>query len=184
MRLRPAWICLLCLFTFAAEAGEYGIFIRQASITRLEDQGVLNADVDYALTPSSITALENGVPLTLLLEFRLQVERSFWLNKTVISEQRKIQLRYQPLAKSYQIADLASGVVQSYASLSSVMDTLQRIRGWRIPGAGRPGPEKPHIARLRFRLDIESLPLPLRAVAYTSPDWRLDCPVYEWPVKL
>lgn len=184
MRLKPAWICLLCLFAFAAEAAEYGIFIQQASITRVEDQGILNADVDYALTPSSISALENGVSLTLLLEFSLQLARPFWLNETVISEQRRIQLRYQPLAKSYQIADLASGVVQNYASLSSVMDTLQRIRGWRIPGAGELDPDPSYVGRLRFRLDIESLPLPLRAVAYTSPDWRLDCPIYEWPVKL
>jgi hypothetical protein len=35
-------------------------------------------------------------------------------------------------------------------------------------------------ASLAVGLDIESLPLPLRPVAYATPAWHLHSPVYKW----
>ena len=39
---------------------------------------------------------------------------------------------------------------------------------------------EPYRAGLSVRLDIESLPLPLRPVAYVTPAWYLESPVYKW----
>jgi hypothetical protein len=43
--------------------------------------------------------------------------------------------------------------------------------------------EKSYDAILRFKLDIESLPLPLRLVAYLSPEWYLETEPYQWRVE-
>lgn len=174
------WVPLLALMAVICWAEDYGIFIRQTQLLRRGELTVLNADVNYHFNPTAIAALNQGIPLTLDLELTVRRERPYWLDETILREQRRIQLRYHPLAKSFQIADLDSGAVQSFASLAAVMDTLSRIRGWPIHGTERLEPDQNYRARLRLHLDIESLPLPLRAEAYASPDWRLATPPLEW----
>lgn len=181
--MKPAWMAFLgLLFILPAWAGEYGIFIRDASLIRRNDAHFVNADVEYQLGPTALEALENGVPLTLLLEFTIRRVRDYWLDETVLEEQRRIQLRYHPLAKSYQIRDQVSGAMQSFASLTAVLDTLSRVRGWQITDGYQPEAGQRYAAALSMRLDIESLPLPLRAIAYVSPDWHLLHPSFEWPL--
>jgi len=174
------WTSLLTLMAAICWAEDYGIYIRQTQLLRRGELTVLNADVDYRFNPTAIAALNQGIPLTLDLELTVRRERPYWLDETILREQRRIQLRYHPLAKSFQIADLDSGAVQSFTSLAAVMDTLSRIRGWTIHGTERLEPDQNYRARLRLHLDIESLPLPLRAEAYVSPDWRLATPPLEW----
>lgn len=181
--LRRWWGPLLTVLAVIATAEDYGIFIRQTQLIRRGDATVLNADVDYHFNPAAIAALNQGIPLTLNVELTVLRERPYWLDQTVLREKRRIQLRHHPLSKSFQIADLDSGAVQGFASLATVMDTLSRIRGWPIRGADRLEPDQAYRARLRLTLDIESLPLPLRAEAYASPYWRLATPPLEWRLE-
>jgi hypothetical protein len=181
MLRKLAGIGLLCwVFTLPAWGGDYGIFIRDASLIRRNDAHFINAEVEYQLGPTALEALENGVPLTLLLEFSIRRVRDYWLDETLLDEQRRIQLRYHPLAKTYQIRDQVSGAMQSFASLSTVLDTLSRVRGWQIDDSFALDPGQRYVAALSMRLDIESLPLPLRAIAYFTPDWHLLHPSFEW----
>lgn len=183
MRLKHGWIVLLLCLALGVQAGEHGIFIKEANLTTRDGEAVVSADVKYNFDSAALEALENGVPLTLLIELTLQRERPYWFDETIIEEQRRIQIRYHPLAKSYLLADQSSGAVQSFASFSAVKDTLSRIRGWRLQNADQLEKGQTYQARLSLRLDIESLPLPLRAVAYLSPEWHHASPVLSWRVK-
>jgi len=183
MRLRMAGLLLLLGLALALPAEDYGIVIREAKVTAHEQDLIVSADVEYAFNPAALEALENGVPLTLLVEFTLERERALWFNETILEERRSIQIRYHPLAKSYQVADLSSGAIQSFASLSAVKDTLSRIRGWRLTQSWRLDKTLPYLATLRLKLDIEALPLPLRAVAYLPPQWRFASPTLSWRVE-
>ena len=40
-----------------------------------------------------------------------------------------------------------------------------------------------YTVRLRGRLDIEALPLPMRPVAYLKPDWSITSDVWAWQLK-
>ena len=184
MRFAVGWLFLFLFLTNPAWAENFGIFVKQANLVRQESSVVLSADVAYELNPAAIEALANGIPITLELELTVGRERQFWPDETLLNERRKIQLRYQPLAKSYQIADQSSGAVQNFSALSSMVDTLSRIRGWEIPTQGLLESHEVYPLTLRVCLDIESLPLPLRVVAYISPEWHLDCPDYEWQEEL
>ena len=193
MRLdRPAktFLCrLLLLFSvvlaaFPAWCGDYGFTVERAELQPVKGVHVVNADIAYQFSPTAIEALLNGVPLTLAVDFSIIHPRAFWLAQTVLTEQRGIQIRYYPLAESYQILDKSSGASQNFTSLSALLDTLSRIRNWLIPPFNHLiKTDSTYMARLRVKLDIESLPLPLRIQAYVSPDWHQDSPTYEWPIK-
>jgi hypothetical protein len=166
-----------------AWSSPYGIFIKSAEFITSGELKTLSADIDYRFTPSAITALEEGIPLTLLITLKVTDPDRLWFQQPLIEDQRRIQLRYQPLAKSFQIADLGSGAVQNFASFAAVLDTLSRLRGWKFVGQYVLEKEKSYDAILRFKLEIESLPLPLRLVAYLSPEWHLETEPYQWRVE-
>ena len=164
-------------------ANETGIFIQRAQIDRKDQRHVVTADIEYRFPTVALQALDEGIPLT--FRITLQVERiSAWgWAETVIQDERTIQLRYQPLAKSFQVSDLGSGAVLHYASLANLLDTLSHLRGWMISELPPPSDDKEkREATLRFKFDVESLPLPLRLVAYLSPDWNMEAPPYRWPL--
>lgn len=177
-------LLLLIGFALPVSADNAGFFVERAELHPLNGTHAVNADIACQFSPTAIEALMNGVPLTLTVTFSIIRPRRVWPGETLLEEARDIQIRYYPLAESYQILDKKSGASQSFASLSTLLDTLSRIRNWSMPPLDKPLKSGlRYKARLRVTLDIESLPLPLRVQAYISPDWHQKSPTYEWRVN-
>ena len=163
-------------------ASEAGIFIQRAQLDFKDNLQIVTADIEYRFPPVALRALDEGIPLTFRVKLRIDRLRSWGWPENLVQDERMIQLRYQPLAKSFQVSDLGSGAVVHYASLASVLDTLSHLRGWSIPALPPFDEDEQREAILSFDFDVESLPLPLRLVAYLSPDWTMDTPPYRWPI--
>lgn len=135
---------------------------------------VLDADIDFDFSDKAIEALLNGVPLT--LEIHLQVRRKgAWLwEKDLLDSRIRYQIRYHPLASVYQVIDLQNNAQQSFVTREVAISSLGDIRG--LPVILHSQLEKGKIYKigLRATLDVDSLPLPLRTMAYLSPDWNLS----------
>ena len=166
----------------SVKASEAGIFIQRAQLDIKDNLQIVTADIEYRFPPVALRALDEGIPLTFLVKLRIDRLRSWGWPENLVQDERMIQLRYQPLAKSFQVSDLRSGAVLHYASLTSVLDTLSHLRGWSIPVLPPFDEDEQREATLSFDFDVESLPLPLRLVAYLSPDWTMDTPPYRWPI--
>ena len=183
--LAIALITVISLFSDAAKATEtYGIKVSKANLLSIGDSYYLGADIDYHFNPPVIDALVRGVPLTLVVRLKIERERKLWFNETILNERRSIQIRYHPLATSFQILDQTSGATQSFIGLPALLDTLSRLRGWEIAKIDTFKPGLHYLGFLSVQLDIEALPLPLRAQAYLSPRWYNRSPVYTWPLAL
>jgi hypothetical protein len=163
-------------------AAESGIFIQRAQLDEKDNRPVVTADIEYRFPNVALRALDEGIPLTFRVKLRIDRIRSWGWSETLVQDERTIQLRYEPLAKSFQVSDLGSGAALHYASLASVLDTLSHLRGWTIPRPPVPAENEQREATLCFEFDVESLPLPLRLVAYLSPDWNMETPPYRWPL--
>jgi hypothetical protein len=160
--------------------GDPGILIQKAQIIERDGHKLVTAEIEYRFPEVALKALEEGIPLS--FKVCLKVGRLGLLGwpETLTQEERTIQLRYQPLAKSYQVSDLGSGVVVHYASLATVLDTLSHLRGWLLPELPPQEAGEKREASLSFSFDVEALPLPLRLVAYISPEWKINTPAYRW----
>jgi Domain of unknown function (DUF4390) len=174
-----ATFALLVLPAFA-DVEETGIFIRTAQLIERDSRSIVTAEIEYRFPEVALRALEEGIPLTFSVV--LEIDRVGLLNwhERLMQDERTLQLRYQPLAKSYQVSDMASGAVVHHANLSSVIDTLSHLRGWMLPTLPTMTPDEKREASLTFKFDIEALPLPLRLVAYVSPEWKINTPAYRW----
>lgn len=182
MRL-AGWILLLLCHAVGGRAADYGFVVKRAELVSAGESYLLNADVDYRFSDAAIEALEHGVPLTLVARFKIKRQRDYWLDETILSETRRFHIRYHPLAKSFQLLHENSGIPQSFAGLSALLGAMGEIRGWRIIPASPLEPDNCYLASLSVKLDIEALPLPLRPLAYVSPDWYLGSPKFQWRVE-
>lgn len=180
----PTTFCVLMTLLLAVEAvaTDFGFRVDRAELLLEKNHYVLNADIDYRFSETAIDALRNGVPLTLVLNLALRRPRAYWWDETVLSEQRLLRIRYHPLAKLFQLS-YDGGVPQNFASLTALLDAMGTIRQIPVMPAERLSMGGRYRASLSVRLDIESLPLPLRPIAYVTPAWYLSSPLYQWHVE-
>jgi len=160
-----------------------GFTIRSVS-THLEDKVYqLDANIDYQFSDSALEALRNGVPLIVLLDIKVEQKRNWWLNKTIADLQQGYLLLYHALTEKYIVNNLNSGAQDNYERLSTALNALGKVKDLPILDAHLADTDAHYIVRLRTRLDLESLPAPMRPLAYISSDWHLESDWYEWPLQ-
>lgn len=177
------WLCLLVLSMAAAEATADTITVRKAS-TRLADKLYLvNADIDVSLSQTALEALENGIALTVVINFEIRRVRQFLWNELVAELAGKRRLSFHPLSNQYLVDDLNAGATSTFRSLREALQALGQVRDFPLIDAYLLEQDERYVLQLGAYLDIESLPTPLRVLAYLNPDWHLSSEWYEYPLK-
>jgi hypothetical protein len=154
--------------------------IREAS-SRFED-GVyfVDAFIDFEFSDTALEALENGVPLTLVVEVRIQREGGWFWNRNLVSRKLRYEIRYHALSGLYEIVDPETGIQERFATRQAAMAKLGELHSIEVARSEELQEKRQHRVALRAFLDIESLPLPLRPLAYISPQWHLGTGWKKW----
>ncbi len=166
----------------ATDGSGYGFSILRAELKPDMPSGEyrLDADIDYRFSEPAIDALRNGVSLTLALRIRVKRESAWWWGATVADETRLVRIRYHALSKLFQIVEEDRENPRNFVSINALLEALGAVRDLPILPVKRLRPGDRYRASLAVKLDIESLPLPLRPVAYLTPAWYLSSPLYKW----
>lgn len=181
VRLAAVLWLVLCSHSLAAQAADFSV---RSVGTELKDEVyLLNAEIDYRLSAEVNEALENGVPLIIMLTIEVERERNWWFNKTIAELQQGYLLLYHALSETYIVNNLNSGAQENFRNLSNALRAMGHIEGLPILDAYLVEPEQKHHVEIKTYLDIESLPAPMRPIAYLSPKWRLESDWYQWPLQ-
>lgn len=149
--------------------------------TRLVDKVyLLDASLSYKFTQEALDALNNGVPLTLVLDIEVYQPRRYLWDDVVASLEQRYELQYHALSGQYLLHHVNSGAQFSYPTLDSALATLGAVTNIPIIDAPLLDPEKHYMVRVRSRLDIDALPVPLQLTAYVSQSWWLSSGWYSW----
>jgi hypothetical protein len=173
---------VLALLPGPATADENGEFLIRDAHSWASDQGrLLDAQILIRLSSGAKEALENGIPLTFELQAQL-VRKHRWLWDSVQTEHVLVrQLAYHALSRSYVVRDQATGRQASYSHLEDALQAAGTIEKLQL--SSKPLKKKHRYeVRLRGSLDIESLPTPVRLLAYVSSDWDMQGEWYAWPL--
>ena len=180
------WGGLLILFYMLAPpllVHASGFTIRSAA-TLLEDQVyLLDARVDYQLSEEAVRALQSGIPLIILADIEVTEERNWWWDKTIAELNQGYLLIYHALTEKYIVSNLNSGAQDDFNSLTAAMQALGNIERLPLLDAGLVKGDKEYEIRMRVYLDIESLPAPMRPLAYVSSDWQLESEWFTWSLQ-
>lgn len=136
---------------------------------------LLSADFTLALSPALEDAVNRGVPLFFLVEFELLRSRWYWWDDRTAVATQTHRLSYHALTRQYRV--LLNGVPYSFPTLSEALESMSRLRGWRVMPRDRVRAGTAYEGWLRLRLDTNQLPKPFQITALTDRDWN---PQSEW----
>lgn len=177
-----ALLALLAWLGVATSARTAGFDVIGAS-TRLEG-GVyrLSAQVEYVLSQPALDALQNGVPLTIELLMEVRRRRSWVWDETVFSLAQRFRLEYHALSRQYLVHNLNSGERRNFSTRPAALRFMGRIHDFPLLDRSLLAADQRYEGALQARLDLDTLPAPLRLFAYLSEDWRLTSEWYTWPL--
>jgi hypothetical protein len=144
---------------------------------------LLNASIDYRFSPRALKALESGVPITIRVDLAVDRVRSYWTNKKVAELEQRYQLQYHALSDTYLLRNVNSGSNQFFHTLEAALASLGVISDLPLIDDNLLEEDSSYEVTLETRLEIESLPSPLRPWAYVTPSWRLSSDSYTWSLE-
>ncbi len=152
--------------------------------TRL-DEGTywLDFDIDFTFSEQALEALENGVPLTIMVHIQLRAADAWIWNDSLVDARLRYAIRYKPLSERYEVYRLPGTRGRSFVSREAAIAALGEFRNLDLVSASALDPEADYEVHIKAELDIEELPLPLRPIAYLRPAWDLESPWSTWPLK-
>lgn len=154
--------------------------IRAASLRAVEEGMVLDADIEFELTPRLTEVLAGGVPLYFVVEFELERDRWYWFDEKAVSARLQMRLSYHPLSRQYR---LSTGLLQrSFPSLDEALGAVKRVRNWLVADRTVTFANADYQAAVRFRLDTSLLPKPFQLSALTGRELQLETPWHRFVV--
>jgi len=148
-----SWLIALTGVCHTALAKDGSFEIRSASSRLYNGVYFANVRVDYRLSNDALEALDSGVELTVQLQIELRRQRRFWLEQ------------------------------DSFATLFSALNNMGRIVDLPIIDAALLDPNANYEIALRAVLDQNTLPGPLRLIAFWSSGFRLTSDWYVWQLS-
>jgi hypothetical protein len=175
-----SWLTLL-LFISSISAVQANTFnVSSAHITKIGNGHVLNASINYPLSPRVIEALDNGIPIVFFQEFELMDSTAllgqYWTwEQTLWTTKIRYELGFHALAEQYILSDMATGKQRHFPSIEGALHSLGKIQNFTLPPEYLT--ETNHlILRLRSGIDLYALPTPMRPGALISSKWHLNSP--------
>ncbi|MBD3633329.1 MAG: DUF4390 domain-containing protein [Methylophaga sp.] len=177
----------LLLLGFSSLAHATIFSVNNPSVHQIGNGYVLNAQIDYPLTPRVIEALHNGVPITFFQELKLvesfPILGRFWQWETKLWQTRlHYELRYHALSEQYVLKALETDDQQNFPHIEGALQALGNIQDLSLP------PEYTQetadlLLLIRSGLDLSALPTPMRPGAMISSKWQLTSPWVRavWP---
>lgn len=131
-----------------------------------------------SLSREATSAIEHGVPLELSVDLELRDARSLAM---LADQQHRFVIRYLPLSRHYQLADLSGGDAETFPRLRHALAALATMELRLRTGPLAPGRYE---LRARTRLEQSSMPAPMRLPALLSAQWRHDSEWSTWPLVI
>jgi hypothetical protein len=174
---------LLVLIPTSAYPNDTGVRITSAETALLGNDYVLTADIDYQLSEKAIEALNNGVSLFWTYEFKVYEQRNYVWDNTLLEKSFRYRIQYHALLKMYRVTNESNGAVDNFSTLQAALDMLATLRDYRLIEKAKISDQESYIAGMKITFERDSLPLPLRPIAYMNPQWYLSSDWYLWPLK-
>ena len=168
----------LCLFHSKVSMAE-GISVQSATMSVTGESVAIDADIQYQLSDEAREALEHGVPLYIVVEIKTEETGKLLWNRSLKRHSLVYRLEYHPLSQRYLLIDKTNAKRQDFQSLSSLLNQLSQVRAWSITLPDDINHQQNYRTQIRARLDIQSLPAPLRLIAFVSRNWQLFS---EWQI--
>ncbi|MEP7042334.1 MAG: DUF4390 domain-containing protein [Dokdonella sp.] len=148
------------------------LIVRDARVDVNAESATLELGLDCRLSGPMQDALDHGIPITL----RIDLRAGSWPRASDAA--KRIELRYFPLSRRYQLHDLDQSEVRSYATPGYLVAALGSLH-LNLPKAFAALPPATPL-QVSARIDPAALPGALRLPALFEPAWKLASADFKW----
>lgn len=149
------------------------------------DKGVflLHARVEYPISSGIREALRDGVTLTFDLDTRVERERHFWFNASIVNFTLRRELAYHAVSDRYVVRDVRSGETETFPTLEEALAYLGKVDGWpilvepQLDGGS-------YLVSVRAGVRRGNLPSSLRVLLFWTNDWHRESEWYSWSLSV
>ncbi|NOZ52139.1 MAG: DUF4390 domain-containing protein [Gammaproteobacteria bacterium] len=179
-RMLFARFLLVCLMLINSVCVAAGFSIPKAEIALTDKVYHLSARLAFDFSDEVLQAINNGVPLVLVLDIELLKPREYLWDKEVATLEQRFQLDFHALSEQFVVRNLNSGAQFTFFSLTAALQKIGEIEQLPIIDEQllfADGYENV-FAKIRTRIAYETLPVPLRINALISSNWWLSSSWY------
>lgn len=179
-RLSIHIVMLLALLAAACGEADQEARFRLSEVDAEWTNGQLKVTAEQSLTLSSEArdALVHGVPLNIETTLSL---RELGKRTPVADARERYEIRYLPLSDRYRLTRSNRADMQTFPRLRHVLAALAttelNVRTGAIPAGD-------YELLVRTRLDLMSMPPPMRLPVHMSAEWRHDSRWTSWPLEI
>ena len=175
-------ILLLMMPLVVAEDG-VAFRVQSASFSLDETLLELNSEIKIELPAYISIAVEQGFAVPLMFEVEILSPIKYWPDRKIVSLKQQYQLHLLPMLGSYVIFDLNAGQRYYFDSLNEAVEYLHEVNNYPMLDVNNISDERSYYARLRFGIDSDELPLPLKSSSLWDNDWNLKSDWYAWDIE-
>ncbi len=178
---------LLICFIFAAFFDQDCLasgstYIEQVEFTQQEGWQSVNLDIRYELSSTSTEALQNGIALSWIIRFQLKEGKGFW-HETLVAKQIRLQIQYHSVLNQYLVKQNEAENSRMFSTLKAALEEISRVRSYRLFPLSELDLAQPYYLNVKVEFDRESLPVPLRPIAYFDKQWALSSDWSRWQLQ-
>ena len=173
---------LIGLLPALVYADTFSVKVKNAGVTLQGDSYVLSANMDYQLSMKAKEALQNGVPLFWDIHIKTLQHRDYFLDKILMNTSIRYRIQYHALLDMYRVRNEDNGELYNFPTLSAALHLISTVHNFRVMDKAFYVPGRRYAVGIKVTFDRDALPLPLRPVAYTNPQWYLSSDWTIWPL--
>jgi hypothetical protein len=156
--------------------------IRRAFAEPVNGVWQLNATLDLSLSRAAREALDEGIPLTLVLDIVVTRERRLLPDEDVAELQQRWQLTYDALSGREVVTNLNSGAQATYPSLDEALAALSRITALPMIDEDLLAAGVRHEVSLRASVEIGGMPSAVKLLVFWR-EWSRSTDWYTWSIR-
>ncbi len=162
---------------------ETPVFEIQHAMFELEDTLLmLDARIDIELPDYIAIAIDQGFAVPISFEVEILESRKYWLDRKIVSLKQQYLLHYLPMLDVYVVSDVNQGQRDYFDSREDAVLSMEKIVQYPMLDIGNINAELEVYARMRFGLDIDELPVPLKSSSLWDNDWDLQSEWFSWDI--
>ncbi|HMB73373.1 MAG TPA: DUF4390 domain-containing protein [Gammaproteobacteria bacterium] len=178
------WILAMLLLCPPLSAEEHDAFVVKHADFNL-DQTLLQLDmvVDSRIPKYILLAIDQGFAVPMMFEVEILLPKKFWIDTRVVSLKQRYLLQHQPMLDSFVVLDVNSSERRYFDDRDAAVEFIEVVYNYPMLDINNLAPDRNYYARLRFGIDSDELPLPLKSSSLWDNDWDLKSDWYEWEVR-
>ena len=127
-------------------------------------------------------ALDQGFSVPIMFEVEILATKNYWFDDRVVSLKQQYRLHYQPMLNSYVVFDVNNSERLYFDNRQAAVRFIEVVYNYPMLNIKNLAPGREYYARVRFGIDSDELPLPLKSSSLWDNDWDLTSDWYEWDV--